>query len=159
VTPAIQELIRQNENLWDGFCRAIAEAHDADAAMAAAAAETSLINQPMRTGAGDRAGLRRYLTHDLLPHLPADLSLRRTSRTADRFRVVDELTVGFTHDRELPWLLPGAPVSQRRVEVLAITVATVRQGRIAAVRTLWDQAGLLAGLGLRPDSVRPGNLW
>jgi carboxymethylenebutenolidase len=72
--------------------------------------------------------------------------------------VVDELVVGFTHDRELPWLLPAAPASQVRVEVLAITVATVRQGRIAAVRTLWDQAGLLARLGLAPTSVRPGTL-
>jgi carboxymethylenebutenolidase len=156
VTPAIQELIRQNEQLCDGFTRDVLVTHDVDAALAATTEQTSLVNLPMRTGAGDRAELRRYLTEDLIPHLPADLTRRRISRTADRFRVVDELVVGFTHDRELPWLLPGAAATRRAVEVLAISVATVRQGRITALRTLWDQAGLLARLGLSGDAVRTG---
>jgi hypothetical protein len=44
--------------------------------------------------------------------------------------------------------------------VLAISVATVRQGRLLAVRTLWDHTTLLAGLGLpargmTADAVHP----
>jgi len=72
-----------------------------------------------------------------------------------RFRVVDEERVSFLHDRELPWLLPGVAATGRRAEVLAISVATVRQGRLLAVRTLWDHTTLLAGLGLPPDAVHP----
>ena len=69
--------------------------------------------------------------------------------------MVDEERVSFLHDRELPWLLPGVAATGRRAEVLAISVATVRQGRLLAVRTLWDHTTLLAGLGLPPDAVHP----
>ena len=34
-------------------------------------------------------------------------------------------------------------------------MTTVRQGRLLAVRTLWDLTTLLAGLGLPGDTVRP----
>ena len=148
MTPAIQELIRQNEQLCDRFTRDVLVARDVDAALAATTDRTSLVNLPMRTGAADRAELRRYLAEDLIPHLPADLSRRRISRTADRFRVVDELVVGFTHDRELPWLLPGAEPTFRRAEVLAIAVVGFDRTRIRSQRVLWDHATLAAQLGL-----------
>jgi carboxymethylenebutenolidase len=158
VTPGIQELMRQLERVWDGFLRAVLVAGDVDAAMNATAERTSLVNVPMLTGARDRDGLRRYLAEDLVPHRPPDLRHRRISRTVDRFRVVDELAVGFTHDRELPWLLPGCAPTHRRAEVLTVTVATIRQGRITEQRTLWDLAGLTTQLGLPPGAVRVGDV-
>ena len=104
MTPAIQELIRRNEQLCDRFQQATLDEPDVATALATTAEQITLVNLPMRTGAAQHSGLRRYLTEDVLPHRPADLRRRRVSRTADRFRVVDELVVGFTHDRELPWL-------------------------------------------------------
>lgn len=150
----IQVLMRQIEKVWDDWCHAVYVAHDVDAAVAATAAETSLVNVPVHTGVGDRDGLRRYLAEDVVPHLPADLTHRRISRTTDRFRVVDETAVTFTHDRELPWLLPRVPPSHRHAEVLVITLVTVRQARIVAHRAMWDHAGLLAQLDLPADAVR-----
>jgi carboxymethylenebutenolidase len=76
----------------------------------------------------------------------------------DRFRVVDEERVTFTHDQELRWLLPGVAPTGRRAEVLAVSVATVRQGRLLGLRTLWDLTTLLAGLGLPADAVRPAQV-
>ena len=162
MTPAIQELIRRNEQLCDRFQHALLGEPDLAAALAAlraaCAPEASLVNLPMRTGAADLTGLCRHLAQDVFPHRPADLRRRRISRTADRFRVVDELVVGFTHDRELPWLLPGVGPTGRAVEVLAISVVTVRQGRIAGQRTMWELTGLLAGLNLPVDAVRPSSV-
>jgi carboxymethylenebutenolidase len=89
----------------------------------------------------------------VLPHLPTDLSFRRVSRTGDRWRVAQEDMVGFTHDRELPWLLPGVAPTGRQVEVLAISVVTIERFRIASHRTLWDQTVLLAQLGLGHDQL------
>jgi hypothetical protein len=43
----------------------------------------------------------------------------------------------------------------RHAEVLAISVTTVRQGRLVAVRTLWDHTTLLARLGLPAGVVQP----
>lgn len=155
MTPGIQQLLRQLEQVWDGHREAVATG-DLERAMAATDATTSLVNLPVLTGGTDRDGVRRYLADDLLPHRPADLARRRISRTVDRFRVVDEEWVAFTHDRELPWLLPGAAPTGRRAEVVAVTIATIRQGRISAQRALWDHAGLLAQLGLGPDAIRLG---
>lgn len=156
MTPGIQELMRQIEQVWDGYRRDVYVARDLDAALAATDATTSLVNLPVGTGAADRDALRRHLADDVLPHLPADLTRTRISRTVDRFRVVDEERVSFTHDVELPWLLPGVAPTHGTARVVAVTVATLRQARISAQRTLWDHAGLLTQLGLPPDAVRIG---
>jgi len=153
VTPGIQELMRQVERVRDGFRRAVL-AGEPDAAVALCAEAVTLIDLPVGTGAAGRDDLRRHLAEVAL-HLPGDLAFARLSRTVDRFRVVDEERVTFTHDRELPWLLPGIDPTGRRAEVLAVSVTTVRQGRLLAVRTLWDLTTLLAGLGLPGDTVRP----
>jgi carboxymethylenebutenolidase len=100
------------------------------------------------TGATGRQAVERFYADQLLPHLPGDLELRRISRTVDRWRLVDETTVSFTHDRELPWLLPGAEPTFRRAEVLAIAVVGFDRTRIRSQRVLWDQATLAAQLGL-----------
>ena len=157
MTPGIQELMRQIEKAWDTHRDAVA-AGDLDRAMATTDTTCSLVNLPMMTGAADREGVRRYLADDVLPHLPADLTRRRVSRTVDRFRVVDEETVTFTHDRELPWLLPGLAPTHRRAAVLTMTVATFRQGRLGTQRTLWDHTGLLSQLGVAAGDVAAGDV-
>jgi carboxymethylenebutenolidase len=100
------------------------------------------------TGAVGSPALQRFYAEDFLPHLPGDLVLARISRTVDRFRLVDEMTVSFTHDRELPWLLPGVSPVFRRAEVLAIAVVAFERRRVRSVRVLWDHATLTAQLGI-----------
>lgn len=159
----IQHLIWGIERLWDTFHGAAHSAKDLEAALAVTAADCVVTNVPTGTGTTDGKDLRRYLAEDVLPHLPADLSYRRVSRTVDKFRLVEESMVGFTHDRDLPWLLPGAPVTHRRAEVLAISVVTVRhtsrlgqvRSSITTMRTLWDHTGLVAQLHLDAKRVPP----
>ena len=62
--------------------------------------------------------------------------------------------MSFTHDRELPWLLPGAAPTFRRAEVLPpIAVVGFDRARIRSQRVLWDHATLAAQLGLNPATV------
>ena len=130
-------------------------AGDLDAALAACAASVAVLHRPMGTGASGSAEVRRFLADDIVGHLPTDLAVTRISRTVDRFRVVDEERVAFTHDRALPWLLPGVAPTGGRTEALAVSICTVRQGRVRDLRVLWDLPTLLAGLGLPADTVRP----
>jgi len=65
--------------------------------------------------------------------------------------------VSFTHDRELPWLLPGVAPTHERAEVLTIAVVGFERGRISSQRVLWDHATLSAQLGL-VESRRAGQL-
>jgi carboxymethylenebutenolidase len=149
MTKAVQDLMVEVARIRDAFQAAISSAPSLDAALALTTPGCTLVNIPTGTGAAGE-GLRRYLAEDVLPHLPADLTFRRISRTGDRWRVAQEDMVSFTHDRELPWLLPGVAATGRRVEVLAVSVVTIERSRIASHRTLWDQMSLLAQLGLSP---------
>jgi carboxymethylenebutenolidase len=118
---------------------------------------------PGLTGASGRSAVERFYAGQVLPHLPADLALNRVSRTVDRWRLVDETTVSFTHDRELPWLLPGAEPTFRRAEVLAIAVVGFHRMKISSLRVLWDHATLTTQLNIKgqlnitaPGATAPG---
>ena len=150
MTVGIQQLLGQIAHRVDAFHEAVYVAGDLDAALAATAEDCELVNRPTGSGGRGPDGLHRYLADDLLPHLPADLTFRRVSRTVDQRRLVEESVVGFTHDRELPWLLPGVEPVRRHVEVLAISIVAMRHtsrlgatdSRIASHRTLWDLSAL-----------------
>jgi carboxymethylenebutenolidase len=153
VTPSIAQFMRDLEQAWDAHQQALLQRRDLTAALASLAAEPAVTHIPAMTGATGRQAVERFYAGQLLPHLPDDLELRRISRTADRWRLVDETTVSFTHDRELPWLLPGAAPTFRRAEVLAIAVVGFDRTRIRSQRVLWDHATLAAQLGLNPATA------
>jgi carboxymethylenebutenolidase len=146
MTTDIARFMKQLEHVWDAHVEAALAKRDLAAVLADTTAEFSVRHLPAQTGASGQEALERFYAEDLLPHLPGGLALRRISRTVDRFRLVDETTVSFTHDRELPWLLPGREATGQRVDVLAIAVVSFQRGRIASVRVLWDYATLTARL-------------
>jgi carboxymethylenebutenolidase len=140
--------MRELEQMWDDHQDALLVRHDPAASLAMMAAQPSVRHIPGMTGAAGRDVLERFYAEDFLPHLPADLALTRVSRTVGRFRLVDETLVCFTHDRPLPWLLPGQQPTNRRAEVLAIGVVGFERGWICWERIHWDFATLLAQLHL-----------
>jgi carboxymethylenebutenolidase len=148
VTTAIAQFMRELEHLWDDHTDALLARRDVAASLTTVAPVPSVRHLPAMTGAVGREALQRFYAEDFLPHLPGDLRLARISRTVDRFRLVDEMTVSFTHDRELPWLLPGVSPVFRRAEVLAIAVVAFERKQIRSVRVLWDHATLTAQLGI-----------
>jgi carboxymethylenebutenolidase len=155
VTPSIAQFMRDLEQIWDAHQQALIQRRDLRAALAQLAAEPVITHIPAMTGGTGRQAVERFYADQFLPHLPADLTLRRISRTVDRWRLVDETTVSFTHDRELPWLLPGAEPTFRRAEVLAIAVVGFDRTRIRSQRVLWDHATLAGQLGLAHQITAP----
>jgi carboxymethylenebutenolidase len=144
VTTAIAQFMRELEGAWEAHREALAR-RDLAAALAPMVAEPSVTHLPAMTGGTGRLAVERFYAGQVLP---ADLALSRISRTVDRWRLVEETTVSFTHDRELPWLLPGAEPTFRRAEVLAIAVVGFHRTKIRSVRVLWDHATLTAQLGV-----------
>ena len=155
MTPSIAQFMRDLEQIWDAHQQALIQRRDLQAALAQLAAEPVITHIPAMTGGTGRQAVERFYADQFLPHLPADLTLRRISRTVDRWRLVDETTVSFTHDRELPWLLPGAEPTFRRAEVLAIAVVGFDRTRIRSQRVLWDHATLAGQLGLAHQITAP----
>lgn len=155
VTTAIQRLIWQVEAVAEDFHRALYVDGDAAGVLAAVTADCAWVEVPTGAGSAGPGGVRAHVDA-VLRTMPGDVSRRRVTRTSEQHRVVEEAVVSFLHDREVPWLLPGVAPTGARVEVLAISVLAFRHtnsmgtltSRLKEVRTLWDQAGLRARLGL-----------
>ena len=70
-------------------------------------------------------------------------------------QVVDEVMISFTHDCEMPALLPGVKPTGRKVTIPFVVVVGFKDGRIAFERIYLDQASMLAQLGLIDASKLP----
>jgi len=70
------------------------------------------------------------------------------SRTVGESQVVDEVMISFTHDCDMPALLPGVKPTGRKVTIPFVVVVGFRDDRIEFERIYWDQASMLAQLGL-----------
>lgn len=83
------------------------EAKDIDATMGTMTDEPYVWHVPALTGASGGRQVRRFYAENLIGHTPADAVLRPISRTISADRVVDEFVLEFTHDAEIPFMLPG----------------------------------------------------
>jgi carboxymethylenebutenolidase len=70
------------------------------------------------------------------------------SRTVGTNRIVDELIYKFTHTIEMPWILPGVAPTGKHAEVALVVVVEFEGDRISGERIYWDQASVLAQVGL-----------
>jgi len=84
--------------------------------------------------------------------------VRPLSRTVGDDRVVDELIVSFTHDREMAVYLPGVPPTGRKVVLPHVVVMGFdEEGRVAYEHIYWDQATLLVQVGLLDPALVPAS--
>jgi carboxymethylenebutenolidase len=128
---------------------------DVDATMRTMAAAPHVITVPLAMGGRGWNGVRDYYIRHFIGRTPHDLRLEPLSRTADAERVVDEMVVSFTHDIEMPWILPGIAPTGRRVEIPFVAVVAFRDGKVESEHIYWDQASVLAQIGLLPSSGLP----
>jgi len=70
------------------------------------------------------------------------------SRTIGQGRLVDEIVVRFTHTIPMDWMLPGIPPTGKRVEVGLVVVVQFDGDKMEHETLYWDQASVLAQLGL-----------
>ncbi|KAE8355062.1 hypothetical protein BDV28DRAFT_155662 [Aspergillus coremiiformis] len=105
-------------------------------------------------GIGTHA-LRRFYEQNFLPTLPPSMRLRLISRTIGIDRVVDELHAAFQHTHEIPWMLPGVPPTRKPVEVILVSIVSLRSGRLYSEHVYWDQASVLVQVGLLDPKLVP----
>ena len=86
---------------------------------------------------------------------PPDTKLSPISRTVGEEQLVDEMIFSFTHTREMPWMLPGVPPTNRYVEVALVAIVRFRDGKLAHEHIYWDQASVLKQIGLLTDPALP----
>jgi carboxymethylenebutenolidase len=139
----------------DEHLRAEFETHDAEATMATMSPEPYLHHVPIMTGGVGREEVFAFYRDVFIPSWPDDTVTESISRTVGADHVVDEVIVRFTHDREMPFMLPGVPPTGRKVELSHAVVVGFEDGLIHHEHVYWDQATLLVQLGLLDAASLP----
>jgi carboxymethylenebutenolidase len=129
--------------------------HDVAATMKTMAAEPYVHNVPTLTGGDGHAGVIDFYTHHFVGKMPADTRVERISRTVGKDQVVDELILYFTHDRPIDFMLPGIAPTGRKVALPHVVVMKFKGGKVAHEHIYWDQACVLAQIGLLDPSKLP----
>jgi len=92
--------------------------------------------------------LREFYSKRFIPQMPPDTAMTPVSRTIGADRVVDEMVFEFTHTIKMDWMLPGVAPTGKRVRVPLVVIVNFRGDKLAHERIYWDQASVLAQLGL-----------
>ena len=128
---------------------------DLDATMATMAADPYVNHVPAMTGGVGFESVRQFYGDHFIGKWPRDIAITPVSRTVGENQVVDELVLSFTHDIEMPQLLPGIAPTGRHVELAFCVVVGFADGKVAHEHIYWDQASLLVQVGLLDPTELP----
>jgi carboxymethylenebutenolidase len=142
--------------VFDTHVRAEFVEKDVAATMATMTADPYLTHVPTMTGGTGRAEVESFYRDHFVGHWPDDVEVKSISRTVGQNRVIDELIVSFTHDREMRVFLPGvAPTGRKVVLANVVVMGFDEAGRVAYEHIYWDQASLLVQVGLLDPNLLP----
>lgn len=110
---------------------------------------------PVMTGGVGHDELREFYSKRFIPQMPPDTAMTPVSRTIGVDRVVDEMVFEFTHTIKMDWMLPGVEPTGKHVKVALVVIVHFRDGKLAHEHIYWDQASVLAQLGLIDASTLP----
>jgi carboxymethylenebutenolidase len=141
--------------VFDDHVRAEFVDRDLGATMETMVDDPYVNHVPVMTGGVGRDEVARFYGDHFIGHWPEDVEVIPVSRTSGTNQVVDELVLRFTHDIEMPALLPGVAPTGRRVELAFAVVVGFRDGKITHEHIYWDQASLLTQVGLLDPETLP----
>jgi len=131
-------------------------AGDLETTMNTMTANPHLNHVPTMAGGVGRDGVHAfYRDHLVGKFFPPDVEMTTVSTTVGSDQLVEELVIRFTHTTPIDWLLPGVPPTGRRVEMAVAVIVGFRHGKISHEHIYWDQAGVLAQVGLLDPAGLP----
>jgi carboxymethylenebutenolidase len=142
-------------DLWDRHTAAEFETASIDATMATMADDPFVNHVPVMTGGVGTDAVRAFYGTHFIPCQPPETSVVSITRTIGANRIVDELIHTFTHTVPMPWILPGVAPTGRKVELAVVVVVEFEDGKIRGERIYWDQASVLAQVGLLDTEAVP----
>jgi carboxymethylenebutenolidase len=134
--------------LWEQHCYFEFATRDVEAVMPTMVAQPYVNHVPTMTGGVGHDKLKHFYTHHFVHSNPADTRLIPISRTIGSDRVVDEFIFACTHSCEIDWLLPGVAPTGKYFEVPMLAVVCFRGDKLYNEHIYWDQASVLAQVGL-----------
>jgi len=129
---------------------------DLDTTMATMSDEPHLHNVPTMIGGVGQSGVRAfYRDHLVGKFFPPDVTMINVSRTVGHNRIVDEIVINFTHTTVIDWMLPGVAPTGKPVEIAVAVIVGFEGERISHEHIYWDQASVLAQIGLLDPAGLP----
>jgi len=141
--------------LWEEHVRYEFETKNTDDAIATMVEDAYVNHVPVMTGGFGKPELRQFYSAHFIPKMPPDLQMTSVSRTIGTDQLVEEMVLKFTHTVEIDWMLPRIPPTGLPVEVGLVVVVRFRDGKLAHEHIYWDQASVLAQVGLIDPSGLP----
>ena len=136
------------ERIWAEHIRGEFQTRDVEATLATMVPDASVNHVPVNTGGRGHEELRRFYRDDFIPSWPDDLAMTASNRVVGEGQLVDELHLAFTHAKPMPWLLPGAAPTGRKLAFDVVVVVEFRGALLARERIYWDHASVLRQAGL-----------
>jgi carboxymethylenebutenolidase len=133
---------------WDEHVKYEFATRDTEDTLKTMVADAYVNHVPVMTGGVGHDELREFYSQRFIPQMPPDTSMTPVSRTIGIDRVVDEMVFEFTHTIKMDWMLPGVEPTGKHVKIPLIVVVHFRDGKLAHEHIYWDQASVLAQLGL-----------
>jgi len=134
--------------LWEEHVRHEFATKSTDDTLATMVDDAYVNHVPVMTGGSGKAELQQFYSRHFIPRMPPDVAMTPVSRTVGADQLVEEFVFKFTHSIEIDWMLPGIAPTGRPVEVAMVVVVRFRGGKLAHEHIYWDQASVLAQLGL-----------
>src|SRR6266550_8067865 len=157
-TNASTHLTSAQENLsqlWEEHVRFEFSTRNTDDTLATMVEDAYVNHVPVLTGGVGKDDLREFYTKRFIPQMPPDTEMIPVSRTIGNDQLVDEMVFKFTHTIHMDWLLPGIAPTGKRVEVPLVAIVRFREGKLAHEHIYWDQASVLAQIGLIDADTLP----
>jgi carboxymethylenebutenolidase len=143
------------EALWEQHCLYEFGERDVPKTMATMVDEPYVNHIPTMTGGVGAKQLARFYQHHFVNSNPKDTKIIPVSRTVGADRLVDEVLFCFTHDVEIDWMLPGVKPTGKYVEVPLVAIINFRGDKLVHEHIYWDQASVLAQIGLLDETKLP----
>ena len=140
---------------WDEHVKYEFATRDTEDTLETMVADAYVNHVPVLTGGVGHDQLREFYSQRFIPQMPPDTSMTPVSRTIGTDQVVDEMVFEFTHAIKMDWMLPGVAPTGKHVKIPLVVIVHFRDGKLAHEHIYWDQASVLAQLGLIDSATLP----
>jgi|SRR5215213_2990230 len=126
-----------------------------DETMATMVDDPWLVLAPVLTGGVGWDEVETYYREDFIGKWPKDLAITPISRTIGDRQVVEEMVADFTHDIEMPAILPGIAATGKKVSLPFVVIMGFNPdtGKVTHEHVYWDQGCFLLQVGLIDESL------
>jgi carboxymethylenebutenolidase len=123
---------------------------DLDTTLSTMTDSPHLNNIPTLVGGIGQEEVRAFYSRLILndKFFPPDTEMTPVSRTIDAHQLVDEIIFKCTHSHEIGWMLPDIPPTDKRIEIPLVVIVGFDSGKVTHEHIYWDQASVLAQIGL-----------